>query len=395
MNWHTFELFGRKVQRYKDGGFCVNNRKIYGKIVVNLLINIILLVLVVTVGPKLLSFFYPFVIAFIISMIANPLVRFMEKKVKIVRKHGSAIIIIVVLAGVFGVLYLVGALLVKEVTALIENASDIAQAMIDMMDTISLRMAKIFAIMPEGIRNFFEGFSQDAENYLSSFLNGIELPNIPQVSSYVKNVANAILMVIITILATYFFIADRDNLAEKANKILPDSFKRGYKMVAENFKNAVGGYFKAQFKIMLVLVVIMFIAFEFMKVDYSFLLALGIAFLDFLPVFGTGAVFWPWAIVDLITGSYLHAVFICILYLVCQLVKQILQPKMVGDSIGLNPFAALIFMFIGYRLGGVFGMILGIPIGMVLVSCYERGMFERIIKGFKIIINDINEYRKY
>ena len=92
MNWHTFELFGRKVQRYKDGGFCVNNRKIYGKIVVNLLINIILLVLVVTVGPKLLSFFYPFVIAFIISMIANPLVRFMEKKVKIVRKHGSAIL---------------------------------------------------------------------------------------------------------------------------------------------------------------------------------------------------------------------------------------------------------------------------------------------------------------
>ncbi|MBE5962803.1 MAG: sporulation integral membrane protein YtvI [Lachnospiraceae bacterium] len=373
----------------------MNNRKIYGKIAVNLLINITLLGLIITVGPKLLSFFYPFVIAFFISMIANPLVRFMERKVKIVRKHGSAIIIIAVLAGVFGVLYLVGALIVKEVTALIENASDIAQAMIDMMDTISLRMAKVSAIMPEGIRNFFEGFNQDAENYLSTFLNGIELPNIPQVSNYVKNVANAILMMIITILATYFFIADRDQLAEKANQILPESFKRGYRMVVDNFKNAVGGYFKAQFKIMLVLVVIMFIAFEFMKVDYSFLLALGIAFLDFLPVFGTGAVFWPWAIVDLIAGNYLRAVIICILYLVCQLVKQILQPKMVGDSIGLNPFAALLFMFIGYRLGGVLGMIIGIPIGMVVVSGYKRGMFERIIRGFKIIMNDINEYRKY
>lgn len=68
---------------------------------------------------------------------------------------------------------------------------------------------------------------------------------------------------------------------------------------------------------------------------------------------------------------------------------------MVGDSIGISPFATLIFMFIGYRISGVFGMIIGIPIGMVLINFYRIGMFERIIRGFKIIISDINEFRKY
>jgi predicted PurR-regulated permease PerM len=139
----------------------------------------------------------------------------------------------------------------------------------------------------------------------------------------------------------------------------------------------------------------MFIGFEVLKVGYSFLIALGIALLDVLPVFGTGAVLWPWAVIDMISGNYLRAIGLVIIYLICQIVKQILQPKMVGDSIGLHPLATLIFMFIGYKLYGVFGMIIGIPIGMVLVNMYRIGMFERLIRGFKIIAHDLNEFRKF
>ena len=104
------------------------------------------------------------------------------------------------------------------------------------------------------------------------------------------------------------------------------------------------------------------------RTSYSFLLAFVIAFLDFLPVFGTGAVFWPWIVVDIVVGDYKQAIFLGILYLVCQLIKQILQPKMVGDSVGINPLAALFYMFIGYKFAGVIGMIIGIPVGMIIVS---------------------------
>jgi predicted PurR-regulated permease PerM len=99
--------------------------------------------------------------------------------------------------------------------------------------------------------------------------------------------------------------------------------------------------------------------------------------------------------VDFINGNYLRAVVILVLYLVCQVIKQVLQPKMVGDSIGVSPFLSLLFMFIGYRLQGFIGLILGIPIGLVFVSFYRLGLFERLIRGFKIIVSDINEFRKY
>jgi predicted PurR-regulated permease PerM len=89
------------------------------------------------------------------------------------------------------------------------------------------------------------------------------------------------------------------------------------------------------------------------------------------------------------------AVGLIVVYLVCQITKQLLQPKMVGDSIGISPLSTLVFMFIGYRFYGVLGMILGIPVGMVCVNLYRIGAFDRIIRGFKIIARDINDFRKF
>ena len=110
---------------------------------------------------------------------------------------------------------------------------------------------------------------------------------------------------------------------------------------------------------------------------------------------GTGLVFWPWTIISFLNENYVEAIVILVLYLACQIIKQVLQPKMVGDSIGITPFYTLIFMYIGYKLYNIVGMIFGIPIGMVLVSLYRLGMFERIIRGIKIIAAGINDFRKY
>lgn len=240
-----------------------------------------------------------------------------------------------------------------------------------------------------------DGFAVSIRAYGSDLVSGQNLPSISAASTLAKNVLEVFLMSIITILSAYFFIAERDNIVRDVRKIMPKSIVYSYNLIVSNFKTAVGGYFKAQFKIMMILILIMFIGFELLKVDYSFLLAIVIAFLDFLPFLGTGAVIWPWALGDLLLGNYMRAIFLIVIYLVCQVVKQILQPKMVGDSIGISPLATLIFMFIGYQFMGVLGMIIGIPIGMVLISFYRLGMFDRTIRGFKIIIHDMNEFRKF
>lgn len=373
----------------------MNEPKTYARIVVNFLLVLAGVLLVVLLGPKLISFFMPFVIAFFISSIANPLVRFMEKKIKIVRKYSSVIIIVLVLGTVVGLLYLLFSFLVKQVMNLYDDRFVIYNELVVLLENFTENLGGFFDMMPISLQETLNSLQDGLAVWAGNFVENIELPGIAAVGSYVGSVVDVIFVSIITILAAYFLTAERDNMGAWLDKVMPESVKRYYRMIVASFKKAVGGYFKAQFKIMLILVVIMFIGFEILDIGYSFLLAFLIAFLDFLPVFGTGAVFWPWLVVDIVVGDYKQAIFLGILYLVCQLVKQILQPKMVGDSVGINPLAALLYMFVGYRLAGILGMIIGIPVGMIIVSLYQAGLFDQFIKGLKIIVHDINEFRKY
>ncbi len=373
----------------------MNEPKTYARIIVNFLITLAGVLLAAFFLPKLLHFFLPFVIAYFISSIANPFVRFMEKKIKILRKHSTVLMIVLVLGAVVGVLYLLVSFLVKQVVNLYEDRFNLYNEAKIILDNFTDNLDGLYELFPVSVQESLSHIQDNLAVWAESFLANIELPGISTVGSYVGSIVDVIFVTIITILAAYFMTAERDAIGELLTGRLPESVTRYYHMIIDSFKKAVGGYFKAQFKIMLILMAIMFIGFEIMSISYSLLLAFVIAFLDFLPVFGTGAVFWPWLVVDVIIGDYKQAIFLGCMYLACQLIKQLLQPKMVGDSVGMNPLAALLYMFVGYRLGGILGMIIGIPAGMILVNLYEAGMFDRLIKGIKILAHDINEFRKY
>lgn len=371
------------------------NRILYARILVNFLITLFGVVLFVVLVDDVLRFFLPFVIALVIAAIANPMVRFLEKKVKVKRKHGSVIIIVVVLGVVVGLLYLLGYILFRELFGLLQDLQDIQEKAQELLLLISQRLQGIYDRLPVKLQGGVSSLARVLDGWLEKAVSDFKMPSISVAGSYVKSILDGILIAVITILAAYFFIADRDKLVEGLQKLIPSTVTEYYRLIMENIKSAVGGYFKAQFKIMLIIIVVLFAGFEILGVPYSFLLALLTAFLDFLPVFGTGTIIGPWVVVDLITGKYGEAVFLTILYIVCQLIKQLLQPKMVGDSIGMNPLATLFFMFTGYRLGGIIGMIIGIPVGMVLVNFYRIGIFDRLLRGIKILANSINEFRKY
>ena len=368
---------------------------LYLKIVINFTFIILLGLFLFLVLPKLLNFFLPFLIGWIVSLIANPLVHFLEKKIKLRRKHSSAIIIVAAIIFIVGTSALLITALVREATELSNELPAIIESMKLQLNEINGYIQKFTSALPQNVQNVMNNVVSDLGDSVTSYMDNRQETSIDSAKNIVGNIAEGFLMIIITILSAYFFTAERNNIAAGLKKRLPESAVNYWRLIYSNFTSAFGGYFKAQFKIMLVLTVIMFIGFEILRINFSFLAALGIALLDVLPVFGTGAILWPWAIYDVLSGQYIRAIGLVVIYLICQVVKQLLQPKMVGDSIGLNPLATLLFMFIGYRLYGVFGMIIGIPIGMVLVNMYRVGMFERLIRGFQIIAKDINDFRKF
>ena len=127
---------------------------------------------------------------------------------------------------------------------------------------------------------------------------------------------------------------------------------------------------------------------------FSILLALAIAFLDFLPFFGTGTALIPWAVYEFLTGDYKRVLALVVLYGVTQLVRQLIQPKLVGDSIGLTPLFTLVLLYTGYRVEGIFGMIVAVPIGLIVVNLYKAGAFDYILDDVKILADGVLSLRK-
>lgn len=364
----------------------------YKKILAHYLVAILVVLFFYFVFPKLIRFFMPIVIGYCISVLANPLVQFMEKRVRILRKHSSVLIIILALAAVIGVLYGTTSLLIKEGMQFLSDLPELYKEISGELMILGDRLQGITSHLPEGIQNGFKEITANMGKYVSDILQGMELPGFSEAGKMVKGVAEIAFMVVIAILSSYFFLAERESILGVYRRFVPDSFQKKIAFITNSLKKAVGGYFKAQLKIMMLVAVILFVFFEFLDVHYSFLLALAIAFLDLLPFFGTGAVLWPWMAYAFLTGNYLMGILLLAAYVVCQVVRQVVQPKMVGDSIGVSPFMTLIFMFIGYRVKGIFGLIIGIPVGMILIGFYKSGVFDSMICGAKIIGEDIQEY---
>ena len=129
-------------------------------------------------------------------------------------------------------------------------------------------------------------------------------------------------------------------------------------------------------------------------VRYGILFALLIALLDFLPVFGTGTVLFPWALIKLLSGEWTFAIGLVVIYVLTQAVRQVVQPKIVGDSIGLPPLLSLIFLYLGFKIKGISGMILAVPIGMFILNLYHYGVFDSMIQNTKLLAEEIRRFGK-
>ncbi len=366
---------------------------IYIKVLINLLIAAFFCLLVIFVLPKVLGFFLPFVIGWIIAMIANPLIKFLEKKIKIKRKHGSVIFIILILGLIIFSIYFIIHGAWGQILNLWEDIPTLYLEIEQQIKVAGNNLNGVYEALPEEVQNIVMSIFNSLGSYMNNIITNIAKFNI-DAGAITKNVADGLLMFIITLLASYFIIVEKESITNTIEKITPISIKEKYNFIINTLKVAVGGYFKAQFKIMSIIVLIICIGLAILKVEYAVLIGILIAFLDFLPFFGTGTILTPWAIIEFFSGNTTRAIGLITIYLVSQIVRQLIQPKILGDSIGLSPFATLIFMYIGLKLKGILGMIIGVPVGMIIINLYKAGMFNRIIKDTKFVIKNINDFRR-
>ncbi len=372
-----------------------DRKELHKRIITNLLVSAVILLAVIFLLPRLLRFFAPLVVAWIVALIANPLIRFLEDRIKILRKHGSALVIVLVIALIGMGFYLLAILAASQIRALIEELPGIYQSVTSNLQEGFLYLHERYHIVPDDLQKVFNTRENAVSDYIMTALQSMQGGSLTAVGSMVSSLVDFIVLLVLTILSSYFMIVEKENISRELKERMPEGIWNFAHMAKEICLRALGGYFKAHLQIMIIIFIITVIPFAVMGISYGGLLALIIAIVDFLPFFGAGTILGPWAIYKLLTGEYRTGIILIVLYVIIMIVRQLLEPKLVGDSIGINPFEILIFMLIGYRFGGMLGLILGIPIGMLVLAFYREGMFDNLIRGIRILAEDINEYRKY
>lgn len=369
--------------------------KRYTKAVLNLLLAAVLLLLCLFVLPKIIVIFLPFVIGWLIAAIANPLVLFFEKKLRIKRKAGSAVAIImaiaiVILAGYF------------FITRLVSAGVGFAYSLPGLWKTVEADFREIaqnlnvvYDGLPVDIKSGLEAVGEKMDGYMGRLVETIGTPTMNAIGNFAKNIPGMLINTIMCILSSYFFVAEKENIVLIVQKYIPKRIRDKWGLVCSSLKNAVGGYFKAQLKIELWIYLLLLAGFLLLNIPYGPLVAFLIAVLDFLPFFGTGAVMIPWAVIKILSADYQMAVWLFVIWGVGQLLRQIIQPKIVGDSLGIAPLPTLVLLFIGYRMSGMVGMIVAVPVGIILLNMNRSGVFDTFKTSIRILVTGLDAFRRF
>lgn len=335
---------------------------------------------------------YPFIIGFLIAFLMNPLVNFLQFKCRLPRSFAVVLSIIIILSVFAGLITLLIAEIVtgaaylanvvpQHINTLIEYIENFFTAQIiplynQLASTFNSLGTNQQDTIISNIKNVGEQIGTSVGAFIQSFFQ-----NIPIILSWFPNAATVI---IFSLLATFFISKDWNRLIRKLSKLLPPRLSRSGKSVFVDLKRALLGFLKAQLTLVSITTVIILIGLIILRVDYAITIALVTGIVDIIPYLGTGLVFVPWIIYEMIAGQMPLAVGLTVLYIVVLVQRQIMEPKILSSSIGVDPLATLIALFVGFKLIGFLGLIIG-PVTLVIISTLNKaGVFADLwsfIKG--------------
>lgn len=367
--------------------------KAYWKALTNIILALIGVIILVTLVPKMLSFFMPFVVAWIIALLASPMVKFLEEKLKIKRKAGTACVIIAVIALIILIGYGIAAFLIDQMQGLLTDLPGMWEALQRQVREIGHSFSKVFDSLPGDVQDGWMYFFENVELFLGESIADLGSPSMSWLGNMARQLPNLFVAVIMCLVAAFAFTAERKNMRNFVQDYMPEGIKKYWDMIQVSLSDAVGGYLKAQLKIEIWIYLIVTAGLFVLRINYAPVLSIFIAVLDFLPVFGTGTILWPWIVFEILNGDYKLAIGLGVIWGVSQIVRQVIQPKIMGDSMGLHTLPTVFLLYIGYKVSGIFGMIVAVPIGIIFMNMYQAGVFDTIVNSFRILAAGLRRFR--
>ncbi len=347
------------------------------------ILYIILILLVVYLLFKLGIFLFPFTLALFFSILTQPFAEFLQKRLKLSQKIATIVSIIVFLIIFLGFISLSALKLMGEIYKLSQNLNKYSENSKMLWNSTIDHIYSLLGYFPEGfnvqIKESINGFISLGTSKFGSFINGF--------INFITSIPTIILYICITILSTFFISLDKVKIMVFLEQQFPQSWlKKLYNIKREMF-NVLGSYVRAQIILMTICFFELLISFNllsFLKFNlpYPLIFSLVICIIDALPILGAGAFLLPWSLFSFVMGDIKMGLALLAIYFLVLSVRQMLEPKLISQNLGVHPLVTLISMYSGFKFFGVIGFLIGPVVMIILKNVFSRelevGFFREI-----------------
>ena len=331
------------------------------------------------VGKYLLIAILPFLIAWGAALLLRPPAKWLSEKCGLPQKVCAAALLVLVF-------FLIGLLLVFTVNRLLAESG----RLLERLSAESDRIGDYISGLAERLRNLKEkipilrDFSkieglEALDGYLDRLLSETvksltstlttKIPSL--IGRFISALPSFLLFFIISVMASFYFTLDLDTIHSFLKSLLPENLAARMPALQAGFKNFLTCYLRAYALILFLTFCELYVGFSVLGLEYSFLPAILTALVDIFPVLGVGTVLLPWAGVVLLGGNYYVGFGLIILWGAVTVIRQIIEPRIVGGTLGVHPILMLIAMYIGFRLFGILGLLLS-PAGVITARFFFK-----------------------
>ena len=353
------------------------------------ILYIVLVLIVVYLLFKLGIFLFPFTLALFFSILTQPFSRFLQKKLKFSQKIATIVSIILFLVIFLAFISLSALRLSGEIYKLSINLNKYSKDFQSLWNHTIDRVYSLLGYFPEGfdeqVKSSINGFIRMGTSKLGSFINSL--------INFITSIPTIILYICITILSTFFISLDKKKIMTFLEQQFPETWiKKVYNIKREMF-NVLGSYIRAQIILMTICFFELLISFNllsFLKFNlpYPLIFSIIICIIDALPILGAGAVLLPWSLISFATGDIRLGLALLGIYFLVLSVRQMLEPKLISQNLGVHPLVTLISMYSGFKFFGVIGFLIGPVVMIILKNVFSR---ELEIGFFREIFTEIHE----
>ncbi len=319
----------------------------------------------------------PFIISWGVAFAVRPLSEYMHRKTGLSSKVLNFIFVSVALSLLSSVLFFIITRVIKEIRDFIAYLEENPYVISDILEKLELYV--------EGIREkiyFFGSYNSDTgvftgiDEYIGAFIeNGVSaiMSGVPKViSKLLLALPRLMIFILVSVIAAFYFSMDLKNINKRVLSIFPQKWQEKGKELKNTLFDTSFKYICAYFTIMVITFSLLLIGFLILRIKYALILSVICAVVDILPVLGVGSILIPWSLFEFARGNLFLGIGLLLLYLVITVIRQIIEPKIIGAKFGIHPLLTLFSMYLGLSFFGVGGMILGPVFAAVLKSVLKR-----------------------